>query len=67
MKLSEAAAIFDNIENPALSDEAKGYAIYVVLNKFVTHNSITKKAMLAVIRWLFNKVFEIEEGTEQNG
>ena len=67
MKLSEAAAIFDNIENPALSDEAKGYAIYVVLNKTVTHNSITKKAMLAVIRWLFNKVFEIEEGTEQNG
>ena len=60
MKLCDACAIFDNIDNPNFSDLEKGEAVYEVL-KMPTHNSITKDKMLSVIKWLFDKVFEWEE------
>lgn len=60
MKIGEACAIFDNIETDEYTDEEKGRAIYEVI-RMPTHNSITKSAMLDVIRWLLDMVFELPE------
>lgn len=51
MKISKAYTIFCDIENPKISDEEKGAAIWKVVN-METHNSITKAEMLKVIRYL---------------
>ena len=59
MRYSEACAIFENIDTEEFTDEEKSYAIYMVMH-MPTHNSITKKAMLAVIKWLFYRAFDVE-------
>ncbi len=55
-----AYRIFHDIENPNVSTEEKGAAILKIID-METHNSVTKAAMLKVIRWLWNQVFELTE------
>ena len=63
MNIGKARAIFDNIENASESIEEKGAAIYIVMN-METHNSVTKDSLLKVIRWLWDRSFEIEQEGE---
>lgn len=60
MKIGEAWNIFYDINNPEISDEEKGMAIYTIW-KMETHNSVTKAAMLKVIGWLLKLAFELPE------
>ena len=67
MNIGKARAIFDNIENASESIEEKGEAILIVMN-METHNSVTKASMLKVIRWLWDRIFELERwGDDNNG
>ena len=63
MNIGKARAIFDNIENASESIEEIGEAIYIVMN-MATHNSVTKASMLKVIRWLWDRTFELEQEGE---
>lgn len=63
LNIGKARAIFDNIENASESTEEIGAAIYIVMN-METHNSVTKDSMLKVIRWLWNRAFELEQEGE---
>lgn len=65
MKISEAQAIFADIEREDKTIEEKGAAIYRVLN-MSTYNRITKKSMFKVIRWLFKLSFTIEKEKNNN-
>ena len=60
MNKGRALAIFENIENASESTEEKGMAILIVMN-MTTHKSVTKGGMLKVIRWLWDRVFEIKQ------
>ncbi len=60
MTLSQAIAIFGNLDTYVGPDEEKGQAIWMVLN-METHNSITKASMLKAIRWLLELSFDIQE------
>ena len=64
MKFGKAYAIFANIDSPDYTDGEKGAAILQIL-KMETHNSVTKAAMLKVIRYLLILAFEVPE--EQEG
>ena len=64
MNKGRALAIFDNIENASESIEEKGAAILIVMN-METHNSVTKASMLKVIRWLWDRTFEIKQEGEE--
>ena len=63
MTNGKARAIFENIENASVSIEEKGLAIYIVVT-MATHNSVTKASMLKVIRWLWDRAFEIKQEGE---
>ena len=63
MTKGRALAIFENIENASESAEEKGMAIHIVMN-METHNSVRKSSMLKVIRWLWNRAFEIKQEGE---
>ena len=65
MNHGKARAIFDNIENASESIEEIGEAIYIVMN-METHNSVTKANMLKVIRWLWDRTFELERWDDDN-
>lgn len=58
MRLCDAIYIIDNIDSDAFDDEQKGLAIMEVKNA-ETLNSVTKKDLLKVINWLFDKCFEV--------
>lgn len=60
MSLGRARAIFDDINRPGLTDIERGEAIKVVM-EMETHNSVTKAAMLEVIRYLWNMIFQMED------
>ena len=60
MKFWVAANIFDNIDSPDFTVEEKGAAIYEIMN-LATHNGFTKAAMLKVIKWLWNMLFDIDK------
>ena len=60
MELGKARAIFDDINRPGLTDIERGEAIKVVM-EMETHNSVTKAAMLGVIRYLWNMIFQMED------
>ena len=60
MELGKARAIFDDINRPGLTDIERGKAIKVVM-EMETHNSVTKAAMLGVIRYLWNMIFQMED------
>lgn len=50
-------AIFHDINSKDFDDQEKGTAIKIVMN-METHNSVKKAAMLEVIKFLWNMVFE---------
>ncbi len=54
MNVGKAAAIFNNIHNEEIEVEDKIAAIDEV-SGWATHNSITKKAMVEVLRWLIEE------------
>ncbi|MBR2867846.1 MAG: hypothetical protein IKB88_02110 [Clostridia bacterium] len=58
MEKGKAMAIFTQINSEEYTDEEKALAIYMIM-RMITHNSITKNMMLEVIKWLWNKGFEI--------
>lgn len=64
MNNGKATAIFENINNDKHSDEEKALAIYEVM-KMPTHNGIKKNSMLSVIKWLWEKCYEIEDGEQE--
>lgn len=64
MNISRATAVFEDINSDEYPDEEKALAIYDVM-KMPTHNGVKKDSMLSVIKWLWNKCYEIEDG-EQN-
>ena len=63
MTLGRALAIFESIEEADESTEGKALAIYKVLN-METHNGVTKRSMLKVIAWLWDKLFELKNEGE---
>jgi hypothetical protein len=54
MKPSEACIIFKNIDSPNIGDVRKAIAILEVLS-MPTHQSVTKAAILKVIKWLCDR------------
>lgn len=58
MNIGKACAIFEQIESDKYTDEEKATAIYNVL-EMPTHNSVSKDSMLAAIKYLFDKQYEI--------
>jgi len=60
MKIGKAVAIFLNINSEHYTLDEKGLAIYKVLSMPI-HNSIKKSEMLAVIKFLFYKIWHLEE------
>lgn len=61
LTMVKAYSIFHNIDDPKITDEEKGLAIWRVA-KMETHNSVTKAAMVKVIRYLLGLCFEPPEG-----
>jgi len=53
MNNGKALAIFKDIENEKYNDGEKIAAIKVILN-FETINSITKREIFTVLKWLFS-------------
>jgi len=60
MSLRTSCAIFENINNESISEEDKAYAIRDVM-EMATHDSIQKTSMIEVIKYLWNKHYEIGE------
>lgn len=61
MDIGKAMAIFHNINSDKYSDNEKAMAIYRVMH-METHNAVTKESMLEVIRWLWDRQYELVEG-----
>ena len=64
MNISRATAVFADINSDEYSDEEKALAIYDVI-KMPTHNGVKKDSMLSVIKWLWHKIYEIEDGEQE--
>ena len=65
MDIGKARAVFENINSDKYSDILKAMAIYKVMH-METHNGVTKASMLEVIRWLWDRQFELVEGEEDD-
>lgn len=65
MDIGKAMAIFHNINSDKYSDILKAMAIYRVMH-METHNAVTKASMLEVIRWLWDRQFELVESEEDD-
>lgn len=63
MNIGKAVRIFHEINSSDYSLEEKGNAILQIVT-MPTHNSITKAAMLEVIKFLLNELFEVVEDEE---
>lgn len=61
MNIGKSTAIFEDINSDEYSNEEKALAIYDVM-KMPTHNGVKKDSMLSVIKWLWHKIYEIEDG-----
>ena len=59
MNYGTAMAIFLQIDSEKYSDIEKALAIYKVMNA-PSHMAIKKDDMLKAIRWLWNKLYEIQ-------
>lgn len=64
MNIRRATAVFEDINSDEYSDEEKALAIYDVI-KMPTHNGVKKDSMLSVIKWLWHKIYEIEDGEQE--
>ena len=60
MNIGKACAIFVQINSDKYTDNEKAIAIYDVL-QMPTHNSITKDQILAAAKYLFGKIYEVED------
>lgn len=60
MSVNKAVAIFTNINSNNFTDDEKAIAIHQVVN-MATHNAIKKDDMLVVIKFLWDKLYEIQE------
>ena len=60
MKRCEMYRIIMNIDDEKISDEEKGIAIKKMLN-METHNSVTKRVMIKIIRYMWDLCFEWRE------
>ena len=65
MNIGKARAVFENINSDKYSEILKAMAIYRVMH-METHNSVTKASMLEVIRWLWDRQFELVEGEDDD-
>ena len=65
MDIGTAMAIFNNINSDKYSVNEKAMAIYRVMH-METHDAVTKASMLEVIRWLWDRQFELVEGEEDD-
>ena len=65
MNIGNARAIFEDINNSEYSEVDKALAIYMVMY-METHNSVTKASMLEVIKWLWDRQFELVEGADDD-
>ena len=65
MDIGKAMAIFEDIYNSEYSECDKALAIYRVMH-METHNAVTKASMLEVIRWLWDRQFELVEGADDD-
>ena len=65
MDIGKAMAIFEDINNSEYSECDKALAIYRVMH-METHNAATKASMLEVIRWLWDRQFELVEGADDD-
>ena len=65
MKIGNARAVFENINSDEYSEIEKAMAIYRVMH-METHNAVTKASMLEVIRWLWDRQFELVEGADDD-
>lgn len=66
MNIGKARAIFEDINNTEYSEAEKGLAIYMV-SYMETHNSVTKASMLEVIKWLWDRHYEINVADDVGG
>lgn len=66
MNIGKAIAIFKDINNSEYSEFDKALAIYMVMN-METHNSVTKASMLEVIKWLWDRHYEINVADDVGG
>ena len=64
MNIGKSTAIFEDINSDKYSNEEKALAIYDVM-KMPTHNGVKKDSMLSVIKWLWHKIYEIEDGEQE--
>ena len=64
MNIGRAVAVFSDIDNDEYTEEEKALAIYYVM-KMPTHNGVKKDWMLSVIKWLWNKCYEIKGGEQE--
>lgn len=65
MDIGKARAVFENINSDKYSDHLKAMAIYRVMH-METHNAVTMASMLEVIRWLWDRQFELVEGADDD-
>lgn len=60
MNIGIAQAIFEQLDNEHYSEDEKAIAIYKVMN-METHNSVRKADMLKAIKYLWHKLYKLEE------
>lgn len=60
LKLCDAIVVVQNLQSEKLADETKGLAILRILEAN-TLNSVTKNDMKNIIKWLFDKCYEVRE------
>ena len=60
LKLCDAIVVVQNLQSEKLADETKGLAILRILEGN-TLNSVTKNDMKNIIKWLFDKCYEVRE------
>ena len=58
--------ILQEIDSEDYTDNEKGAAIYKMLD-LETHNSITKKMLLGVVKYLFELCFDVEKVEQAAG
>lgn len=63
MNIGKACAIFAQIDGDKYTEEEKAMAIYQVM-QMPTHNGVAKDKCFAVIKYLFDKLYEVEAQDE---
>lgn len=64
MNMAKTLAIIANIDSKEYTDEEKAGAICLIVLKFIETEKISKESMLAVIKWLFDREWVVNENYE---